>query len=81
MFPMDLQEGRTEWLPGWLQSGKQVSETLNLFFWNVFGLGEMLAPRGNIFISFRNCGFWKFRRLACSVGFSPNAAGAQGRLK
>lgn len=46
MFPMDLQEGRTEWLPGRLQSGKQFSELLNLFFWNVFGLGEMLVPRG-----------------------------------
>lgn len=81
MFPMDLQEGRTEWLPRWLQSGEQFSETLNLFFWNVFGLGEMLAPRGNIFISFRSCGFWKFRRHACSVSFSLNAAGAQGRLR
>lgn len=60
---MDLQEGRTEWLPGWLQSGKQLSETLNLFFWSVFGLGEMLVPRGTISFLLETVAFGSLRDL------------------
>lgn len=53
---IDLPEGISERLPGWLQFGKQFSEELNLLFGNIFGPGEMLAPRGDIFVSFRKHG-------------------------
>lgn len=69
---IDLPEGISERLPGWIQFGQQFSEGLNLLFGNIFGPGEMLAPRGDIFVAFGKHGLFEIQKACLKVVPEPS---------
>lgn len=47
---------------------KTISEELNLLFGNIFGPGEMLALRGDIFVSLRKHGLLETQKTCLLSG-------------